>query len=112
MRLSGAPGGSRTPGLQVRSLSLYPAELRARNRSSVSEVVRVVVERRSPKNEFVVRPPVLKEVLPRRTAPADLVSGPEPENYGVVSHLHAGAAIDGRRNARCSALMQDRMSKT
>src|SRR5262245_56325951 len=26
----GAPGGSRTPGLQVRSLSLYPAELRAR----------------------------------------------------------------------------------
>src|SRR5215467_6305256 len=25
----GAPGGSRTPGLQVRSLSLYPAELRA-----------------------------------------------------------------------------------
>src|SRR5262249_11420665 len=28
----GAPGGSRTPGLQVRSLSLYPAELRARSR--------------------------------------------------------------------------------
>src|SRR5205085_9763714 len=28
---SSAPGGSRTPGLQVRSLSLYPAELRARN---------------------------------------------------------------------------------
>ena len=27
----GAPGGSRTPGLQVRSLSLYPAELRARS---------------------------------------------------------------------------------
>src|SRR5207248_2720211 len=27
---NGAPGGSRTPGLQVRSLSLYPAELRAR----------------------------------------------------------------------------------
>src|SRR6266516_3732798 len=26
----GAPGGTRTPGLQVRSLSLYPAELRAR----------------------------------------------------------------------------------
>src|SRR5262245_2644515 len=26
----GAPGGSRTPGLQVRSLPLYPAELRAR----------------------------------------------------------------------------------
>jgi hypothetical protein len=25
----GAPGGTRTPGLQVRSLSLYPAELRA-----------------------------------------------------------------------------------
>src|SRR5262245_22305707 len=29
-RRIGAPGGSRTPGLQVRSLSLYPAELRAR----------------------------------------------------------------------------------
>src|SRR5581483_2451497 len=28
-RRNGAPGGSRTPGLQVRSLSLYPAELRA-----------------------------------------------------------------------------------
>lgn len=26
---NGAPGGSRTPGLQVRSLPLYPAELRA-----------------------------------------------------------------------------------
>src|SRR6059058_2806468 len=26
----GAPGGNRTPGLQVRSLSLYPTELRAR----------------------------------------------------------------------------------
>src|SRR5215471_2549025 len=25
----GAPGGNRTPGLQVRSLSLYPTELRA-----------------------------------------------------------------------------------
>ena len=25
----GAPGGNRTPGLQVRSLSLYPSELRA-----------------------------------------------------------------------------------
>jgi hypothetical protein len=24
-----APGGNRTPGLQVRSLSLYPSELRA-----------------------------------------------------------------------------------
>src|SRR5438552_3386785 len=29
-RRCGAPGGTRTPGLQVRSLSLYPAELRAR----------------------------------------------------------------------------------
>ena len=27
----GAPGGNRTPGLQVRSLSLYPSELRARS---------------------------------------------------------------------------------
>src|SRR5438094_4188849 len=27
---AGAPGGNRTPGLQVRSLSLYPSELRAR----------------------------------------------------------------------------------
>ena len=27
----GAPGGNRTPGLQVRSLSLYPSELRAHN---------------------------------------------------------------------------------
>ena len=26
---SGAPGGTRTPGLLVRSQSLYPAELRA-----------------------------------------------------------------------------------
>src|SRR5690349_4796260 len=26
---NGAPGGNRTPGLQVRSLSLYPTELRA-----------------------------------------------------------------------------------
>ena len=32
--VSGAPGGSRTPGLQVRSLSLYPAELRARGRKA------------------------------------------------------------------------------
>ena len=29
-RKIGAPGVSRTPGLQVRSLSLYPTELRAR----------------------------------------------------------------------------------
>jgi hypothetical protein len=28
-RLAGAPGGTRTPGLLVRSQSLYPAELRA-----------------------------------------------------------------------------------
>ena len=28
-RLGGAPGGTRTPGLLVRSQSLYPAELRA-----------------------------------------------------------------------------------
>ena len=28
--LNGAPGGTRTPGLLVRSQSLYPAELRAR----------------------------------------------------------------------------------
>ena len=28
--VSGAPGGTRTPGLLVRSQSLYPAELRAR----------------------------------------------------------------------------------
>jgi hypothetical protein len=27
--VSGAPGGTRTPGLLVRSQSLYPAELRA-----------------------------------------------------------------------------------
>jgi hypothetical protein len=26
-----APGGIRTPGLQIRSLALYPAELRAQN---------------------------------------------------------------------------------
>jgi hypothetical protein len=30
-RSIGAPGGDRTPGLQVRSLSLYPAELRAQS---------------------------------------------------------------------------------
>jgi hypothetical protein len=33
---SGAPGGNRTPGLQVRSLSLYPSELRARNQPSLA----------------------------------------------------------------------------
>src|ERR1051326_5957707 len=32
-----APGGSRTPGLQVRSLSLYPAELRAHDRPRGTE---------------------------------------------------------------------------
>src|SRR5690606_38000735 len=32
---SGAPGGTRTPGLLVRSQSLYPAELRARNREPI-----------------------------------------------------------------------------
>jgi hypothetical protein len=31
---SGAPGGTRTPGLLIRSQSLYPAELRARVASS------------------------------------------------------------------------------
>src|SRR6266516_434125 len=36
----GAPGGTRTPGLQVRSLPLYPTELRAR--MWPSDVVRVV----------------------------------------------------------------------
>lgn len=29
--LIGAPGGARTPDLQIRSLPLYPTELRARN---------------------------------------------------------------------------------
>jgi hypothetical protein len=28
----GAPGGSRTPNLQIRSLALYPVELRVRKR--------------------------------------------------------------------------------
>ena len=32
-RLSGAPEAIRTPGLQIRSLTLYPAELRAHARS-------------------------------------------------------------------------------
>ena len=31
---NGAPGGTRTPGLLIRSQSLYPAELRARVASS------------------------------------------------------------------------------
>jgi hypothetical protein len=35
-KADGAPGGNRTPGLQVRSLSLYPSELRARGSSSVA----------------------------------------------------------------------------
>ena len=36
----GAPGGSRTPDLQVRSLPLYPAELRARiNRYRSSSLI-------------------------------------------------------------------------
>jgi hypothetical protein len=30
VRVAGAPGGTRTPGLLVRSQSLYPPELRAR----------------------------------------------------------------------------------
>ena len=32
----GAPGGTRTPGLQVRSLPLYPTELRARKSANHS----------------------------------------------------------------------------
>ena len=32
-RSDGAPGGIRTPGLQIRSLPLYPAELQAREAS-------------------------------------------------------------------------------
>src|SRR5450432_182161 len=31
LKLGGAPGGTRTPGLLVRSQSLYPAELQAHN---------------------------------------------------------------------------------
>ena len=33
---TGAPGGTRTPGLLVRSQSLYPAELRARSYAIVT----------------------------------------------------------------------------
>ena len=32
MAMRGAPGGSRTPNLQIRSLALYPVELRVRVR--------------------------------------------------------------------------------
>lgn len=36
---SGGPGGTRTPGLLVRSQSLYPAELRARDLPSIAKAV-------------------------------------------------------------------------
>src|SRR5579862_2495084 len=36
----GAPGGTRTPGLLIRSQSLYPAELRARVASSYHHYIR------------------------------------------------------------------------
>ena len=38
LNLHGAPEEIRTPGLQVRSLLLYPAELRARNNEKIYQV--------------------------------------------------------------------------
>ena len=40
LKLNGAPRGSRTPGLQIRSLLLYPAELWARKNNEEQEVIR------------------------------------------------------------------------
>ena len=45
-RWYGAPGGTRTPGLQVRSLPLYPTELRAH---TVRPFYRATAQERSPR---------------------------------------------------------------
>ena len=44
-RRCGAPGGTRTPGLLVRSQSLYPAELRARSRPSYHGMSTLMIKR-------------------------------------------------------------------
>ncbi len=52
-RWYGAPGGTRTPGLQVRSLPLYPTELRAH---TARPFYRATVQERSPRAESRASP--------------------------------------------------------
>ena len=67
-RLSGAPGEIRTPDHQVRSLVLYPAELRARRRRIMREVANTVNLEQSCRS---VEPRVLlRPLLHRRTKKA------------------------------------------
>ena len=94
---NGAPGGTRTPGLQVRSLSLYPAELRA-----PVAVLTAGAPRCAPHRLLsVVHAP--KGGKRRLDQTADGLSGfePQPSRVAPPDHnKHRGSAIGpaGRRS--------------